>query len=93
MDRLAPRIKFRNFRIDCSSKSSHFCFHYIDLAVKRKDSQRDVLAAFNAPYRDGSSQHQKLTRMVAEFILKGGMPLYVLEKESFKAMLESFDSR
>lgn len=59
----------------------------------KKGTQRDLIAAFNAPYPENSMQHKKLTRAVAEFILKGGMPLYVLDKDGFKAMLHAFDNR
>ncbi|KAK2190879.1 hypothetical protein NP493_65g01022 [Ridgeia piscesae] len=42
-------------------------------------------------YDTKSTYHHKLTRSVINFICKAALPVYTVEKEGFKSLLEAFD--
>ena len=52
-----------------------------------------VMFASASKYDTKSTYHQKLTRSVVNFICKAALPVYTVEKEGFKSLLEAFYPR
>lgn len=52
-----------------------------------------VMFASASKYDTKSTYHHKLTRSVVNFICKAALPVYTVEKEGFKSLLEAFDPR
>ena len=56
----------------------------------RNQSVGDMFSSANK-YDTKSTYHHKLTRSVINFICKAALPVYTVEKEGFKSLLEAFD--
>ena len=58
----------------------------------RNQSVADMFASANK-YDTKSTYHHRLTMSVVNFICKAALPVYTVEEEGFKSLLEAFDPR